>query len=145
MLSSTDLPEARRLWGGGHDTPLCHDGGRKIRQCFARQLVKVIFVLSPGYASLPKPLQFVKATVVPAIWSDISNAIQGFKDHSTARIVLDEGLGLEFSNFDRLLKMRPGKGDEHRLVQRLANNVWLRQTGYFRTKCGFGEEKRHLN
>ena len=32
---------------------------KSIRHCFARQLVKVIFVLSPGYASLPEPLHFV--------------------------------------------------------------------------------------
>ena len=28
--------------------------------------------------------------------------------------------------------MRPGVGDEHRLVQRLANNLWFRQTDYVR-------------
>ena len=37
---------------------------KSIRQCFARQLVKDIFVLSPGYASLSKPLQFVCVMVV---------------------------------------------------------------------------------
>ena len=37
---------------------------KSIRQCFARKFVKVIFVLSPGYALLPKPLQFVYAMVV---------------------------------------------------------------------------------
>ena len=37
---------------------------KSTRQCFARQLVKVIFVLSPVYASLPKTLQFVYAIVV---------------------------------------------------------------------------------
>ena len=37
---------------------------KSIRQYFARQLVKVIFVLSPGYASLSEPLQFVCAMVV---------------------------------------------------------------------------------
>ena len=37
---------------------------RPIRQSFARQLVKIIFVLSPGYALLPEPLQFVYAMVV---------------------------------------------------------------------------------
>ena len=34
---------------------------KSIRQCFARQLVKVIFAQSPGYASLSEPLQFVYA------------------------------------------------------------------------------------
>ena len=100
-----------------------------IRQCFARQLVKVIFMLSPGYASLPDPLQFVYAMVVlleegrfdlrisppnrqvdpnlyypfrseiPAIWLDISNAMQGFKYDRTTRVVSDEELGLKLSNF----------------------------------------------
>ena len=123
---------------------------KSIRQCFARQLVMVIFVLSPGYASLPEPLLFVYAMVVllaegqfdvkisaprdhsiyyplrsefAAIWSDISDAIQGFNDPRTTRVVLDEGLGLEPSKFGRLLKMGLGVGDEHRLVQRLANNL----------------------
>ena len=93
------------------------------RKCFARHLVKVFFMLSHGYALLPQHLQFVYAMVIlmaegrfdvmtsapnrqvdpniyyplqselPAICSDISNAIQGLKDHSTTRIVLDEGVG----------------------------------------------------
>ena len=139
---------------------------KSIRQSFARQLVKVIFLLSPGYASLREPLQFVYAMIVlsaegrfdvmisatnrqvdpnlyypfrselPAIWSDISNAIQGFKDHSKTRVVLDEGLGLELSNFCRLLKMRPGVDDERRLVQWIAKNLWFRQTGYMRDERG---------
>ena len=129
---------------------------KSIRQCFERQLVKVIFVLSPSDASLPKPLQIVYAMVVllaegqfdvmisapnrqvdpklyypfrsvlPAIWSHTSNAIQGFKDHSTTRVVLDERLGLELSKFGRLLKMRRGVGDEHRLVQPL--KTWWGET-----------------
>ena len=37
---------------------------KSIRQYFARQLIKVIFLLSPGYALLPEPLQFLYATVV---------------------------------------------------------------------------------
>ena len=37
---------------------------RLIRQSFAKQLVKKMFVLSPGYALLPEPLQFVYAMVV---------------------------------------------------------------------------------
>ena len=35
-----------------------------IRRCFARQLVKVYFTLSLGYAILPEPLQFVNAMVI---------------------------------------------------------------------------------
>ena len=73
---------------------------------------------------------------LPAIWSDISNAIQGFKDLSTTRIVLDEGLGLELSKLGQLLKLRPGLGDEHQLVQQLANRLWFRQTDYVRDERG---------
>ena len=80
-----------------------------VKQRFTQNVVKVVFVLSPGYAALPEPLQFVYTMVttitegqfsviipapnrtvdpnnyypsrseLPAIWADISNAIQGFK------------------------------------------------------------------
>ena len=36
---------------------------------------------------------------LPSVWSDISNAMRGFKDHSLHMLVLDEVLGLELSNF----------------------------------------------
>ena len=65
-----------------------------------------------------------------AIWADISNAIQGFKDCSTSRLVLDEVLRLELSNFARLLKLRPGVDDDHLLVQQVANDPWFRQMDY---------------
>ena len=32
---------------------------------------------------------------LPAVWSDISNAMRGFKDHALHMLVLDEVLGLE--------------------------------------------------
>ena len=78
-----------------------------VKQRFTQNVVKVVFVLSPGYAALPKPLQFVYTMVttiaegrfsviipapnrtvdpnnyypsrseLPAIWADISNAIRG--------------------------------------------------------------------
>ena len=93
-----------------------------VRQHFARNAVKIVFVLSPGYAALPEPLQFVYMTVttraegrfdviiplptrsvdhdnyyplhseLPAVWAYISDAIQGLKEHSTTRVVLDEVL-----------------------------------------------------
>ena len=34
-----------------------------------------------------------------AVWSDISNALGGFKDHSLHFLELDEVLGLELSNY----------------------------------------------
>ena len=112
------------------------------KQRFTQNVVKVVFVLSPGYAALPEPLQFVYTMVktiaegrfkviIPApnrvvdpdnfypsrselhaVWADISNATQGLKDCSTTRLVLDEVLGLELSNFARLLKLRPGVDDD---------------------------------
>ena len=60
---------------------------------------------------------------LPAIWADISNAIQRFKECITNRLVLDEVLELELSNFARLLKLRPGVDDDHLLVQQEANDL----------------------
>ena len=69
---------------------------------------------------------------LPAVLADISNAIQGLKEHSTIRVVLDEVLGLELSNFARLLKLKPGVDDNHVLVQQVANDLWFRQMDYVR-------------
>ena len=137
-----------------------------VQRHFAKNVVKIIFVLSPGYATLPEPLQFVYTMVttlaegrfsvimsapnrivdpndyypprfeLTAIWADISNAIQGFKDCSTTRLVLDEVLGLELSNFARLLRLRPGVDDDHLLVQQVANDLWFRQMDYVRNEQG---------
>ena len=117
-----------------------------VQRQFTRNVVKIIFVLSPGYATLPEPLLFVYtmvktlaegrfSVIIPApnrmvdpnsyyppsselsaIWADISNAIQGFKGCSETRLVLDEVLWLELSNSARLLKLRPGVDDDHLLV-----------------------------
>ena len=136
------------------------------RQRFTMNVVKVIFVLSPGYAALPEPLQFVYTMVttiaegifnviIPApnrvvdpdnyypsrsellaVWADISNAIQGLRDCSTTRLVLDEVLGLELSNFARLLKLRPGVDDDHLLVQQVADDLWFRQMDHAENEQG---------
>ena len=119
-----------------------------VQRHFTRNVVKIIFVLSPGYATLPEPLQFVYTMVtslaegrfsviiprpnrmvdpnnyypprseLPAIWADISSAIQEFKDCSTTRLVLDEVLRLELSSVARLLKLRPGVDHNHLLVKK---------------------------
>ena len=137
-----------------------------VQRHFIKKVVKIFFVLSSGYATLPKPLQFVYTMVttlaesqfnviipapnrivdhnnlyplrseLPAVWADISNAIQGFKDCSTTRVVLDEVLGLELSNLDRLLKLRPGVDDDHWLVQQVANDLWFRQMDYAKNEQG---------
>ena len=104
---------------------------------------KAVFALCPGYAHLPDGLKFVYAMVallsegkydvmisapnreveaknlrplraeLPAVWSDISNAMRGFTDHSLNMLVLDGVLGLELSNFSRQLKLKPGINDEN--------------------------------
>ena len=137
-----------------------------VQRQFTKNVVKIIFVLSPGCATLPEPLQFVHTMVttlaggrfsviipapnkmvdpnnyypphceLPAICADFSDAIQGFKDCSTTRLVLDEVLGLELSNFARLLKLRPGVDDDHLLVQHAANDLWFRQMDYVRNEQG---------
>ena len=124
---------------------------------FPKITPKAVFALSPGYAHLPDGLNFVYAMMallsegkydviisapnrrievyklrplraeLPAAWSDISNAMRGFKDHSLHMLVLDEVLGLELSNFSRQLKLRPGVDIEHRVVVvAMSNDLWFR-------------------
>ena len=50
--------------------------------------------------------------------------------------MLDEVLGLELSNFGRLLKLRPGVDDEHLLVQQVAYDLWFRQMDYAENEQG---------
>ena len=137
-----------------------------VQRHFTKNVVKVIFVLSPGYAALPEPLQFVYKMVatlaegrfyviipapnrtvdpnnyypphseLPPIWADISNAIQGFKNCSKTRLMLDEVLELELSNFARVLKLRPGLDDDHLLVQQVTNDLWFRQMDYAENEQG---------
>ena len=101
---------------------------------FTKMTPRAVFALSPGYARLHDGLKVVYAIVsllsegkfdviisapnreiemenlrplraeLPAVWSDISNALRGFKDHSLHMPVLDEVLALELSNFSRQLK-----------------------------------------
>ena len=123
---------------------------------FTKTTPRVVFALSPVYAYLPDGLKFVYAIValllegkydviisaanrmtemenlrplraeLPAGWSDISNALRGFKDHALHMLVLDEVLGLELSNFSRQLKLKPGIGDDHRVIIAMSNELWFR-------------------
>ena len=63
---------------------------------------------------------------LPAVWSDISNAMRGFKDHGLHMLVLVEVLGLELSNFSRQLKLKPGIDDAHRVIAAMSNDLWFR-------------------
>ena len=59
-----------------------------------------------------------------AVWSDISNAMRGFKNHSLH--ILDEVLGLELSNFSRQLKLKPRIDNDHRVIVAMSNDLWFR-------------------
>ena len=63
---------------------------------------------------------------LPAVWSDISNAMRGLKDHSLHMLVLDKALGLELSNFSRHLKLNPGIDNGHRVIVGMTNDLWFR-------------------
>ena len=136
---------------------------------FTKMTPRAVFALSPEYAHLPGGLKFVYAIVallsegkydviisapnrmidmenlrrlraeLPAVWSDISNALRGFKDHALHMLVLDEVLGLELSNFSRQLKLKPGIGDDHRVIVAMSNDLW------FRGMEAAGERERRKN
>ena len=63
---------------------------------------------------------------MPAVWSDISSAIRGFKDYLLHMLVLEEVLGLELSNFSRHLKLKSGINDDHRVIVEIFNDLWFR-------------------
>ena len=54
-------------------------------------------------------------------------------------LVLDEVLGLELSNFSRQLKLKPGVGDDHRVIVAMSNDLW------FRGMEAAGERERRKN
>ena len=144
---------------------------------FNKVTPRVVFALSPGYACLPDGLKFVYAIVtllsegkndviisapnrmiemenlrplraeLPAVWSDISNAMRGFNDHALHMLVLDEVLGLELSNFSRQLKLKPGIDDDHRVVTAMSNDLWFRAmevTGESARRKNSQETRAHL-
>ena len=80
---------------------------------------------------------------LPAIWADISIVIQGIKDCSTIRLVLDEVLGLELSNFVSLMKLRPGVDEDYLLVQQVANDLWFRQMDHAENQQGRRVRKKY--
>ena len=82
-----------------------------------------------------------------AVWSDISNAMRGFRDHTLYMLVLDEVLGLELSNFSRQLKLKPEIDDDHRVVIGMSNDSWFRAmevTGEKARRKNSPEARAHL-
>ena len=63
---------------------------------------------------------------MPAVWSDISNKMRGFKNHSLHILKLDEVLGWELSSFSRQRKLKPGIDDDHRVILAMSNDLWFR-------------------
>ena len=119
---------------------------------FTKITPRAVFALSPRYAHLTDGLKFVYAMVallsegkydviisapnrgikienltLPAVWSDISNAMRGFKNQILHMLVLDEMLGLELSNFSRPLKLKPGIDDDHHVIVAMSNELWFRE------------------
>ena len=122
---------------------------------FQKITPKPVFMLSPGFAHLPDGLKFVYAMIalisekkydvlIPssnrevearnprplrsellAVWSDISNAMRGFKNQSLHMLVLDEVVGLELSNFSKQLKTKPGTDDDHQMIVGVCNDLWF--------------------
>ena len=64
---------------------------------------------------------------LPTVWSDISNVMRGFNNHSLHILVLDEVLALELSKFSRQLKLKPGIDDDHRVIVAMSNDLWFRR------------------
>ena len=123
---------------------------------FTKMTLRAVFALSPGYAHLPDGLKVVYAMMalvsegkydviisapnhdvearnlrslragLPAVWSDILNAMRGFRGHSLNMLVLDEVLGLKLSSFSRQLKLKPGINEEHRVIEAMSNDLWFR-------------------
>ena len=63
---------------------------------------------------------------LPAVWSDISNAMRELKDLSLHMIVSDDMLGLELSNFSNYLKMKPGFDDDYQVTVEMSNDMWFK-------------------
>ena len=57
--------------------------------------------------------------------------------------MLYEVLGLELSNYARLLKLRPGVDNDHLLVQQVANDLWFRQMDHAENEQG-RTVKKHM-
>ena len=84
-----------------------------------------MFISAPNCEIEMEKLRPIRAEL-PAVWSDISNAMRGFNDHSLHMLVLDEVLGLELSNFSRQLKLKPGIDDDHQVIIAMSNDLWFR-------------------
>ena len=77
-----------------------------------------VIISAPNRGIEIKNLRPLRAEI-QAVWSDISNAMRGFKDHSLHMLVLDEVVY-------RQLKLKPGIDDDHRVIVAMSNDLWFR-------------------
>ena len=130
-----------------------------VQQRLKRNAIKIVFVLSPGYAALPEPLQFVYAmvtTIAEGRFDVIVPAPNRSVDHDiTILFALNFLLsGRTFQTPSRglksiaqlvwcwtksfvgavqlrlVVKLRPGTDENHVLVHQMANDLWFRQINY---------------
>ena len=64
---------------------------------------------------------------LPALWSDISNAMRGLKEHMLLMILLYEVLELERYSFSIKSKRKPGIDDNHRVIVIISKDLWFRE------------------
>ena len=64
---------------------------------------------------------------LPALWSDISNAMRGLKEHMLHMIILYEVLELERYSFSIKSKRKPGIDDDHRVIVIISKDLWFRE------------------
>ena len=128
---------------------------KRIYGSFQKITPKPVFVLSPGYAHFPGGVKFVYAMItflsegkyemiipapncevearklitlrseLPAVWSDISNAMRGLKNRSLHMFVSDEKLGMKLSNFSGQLK-KQGIDYDHQMIVEMSKDMWFR-------------------
>ena len=84
-----------------------------------------VTISAPNRGIEMKNLRPLRAEL-PALWSDISNAMRGFKDYLLHMLVLDGVLGLELSNFSRQLNLKAGIDSDHRVIVAMSNDLWFR-------------------
>ena len=117
---------------------------------------RVVFTLSPGYASMPPALQFVHAILIliadgnarrmlmanpnrelepinlrllKSELAAVSHDLRGFFELADILVVLDEVLCIEVSNLIRQLKFNLEIGDDHPAITHLTASLWLRSMG----------------
>ena len=141
VVHQSDTESSIRVVSGVCTSP----GWTEIRVLLSERKYDVI-ISAPNRMIEMENLRPLRAEL-PAVWSDISNAMRGFKDHARHMLVVDEVLGLKLSNFSRQLKLKPGIDEDHRVVAAMSNDLWFRAmevTGENTRRKNSQETKAHL-